>query len=243
MLLVIIFLLSVFMLAQFFLAREVTGKDAALDKLNKQIDELTSLLALERAGKTDAQANVANMRATLDAAENDKTRLQGLIDSGASGAANAGTALAGARAKADAQKQVSSRALAQVEILNQQIAALRRQLAAIETALAASESRDRESQTRIADLGSRLNVALAQKVQELARYSARLVARVSAAVTGATAARRVRLDRHRGLGRIGGCRAGAGGRSGSSRRRHRGAGAQFREADRAGDEPSHRAHA
>jgi chemotaxis protein MotB len=54
--------------------------------------------------------------------------------------------------------------------LNQQIAALRRQLAAIEDALAASESRDRESQARIADLGSRLNVALAQKVQELARY-------------------------------------------------------------------------
>jgi chemotaxis protein MotB len=54
--------------------------------------------------------------------------------------------------------------------LNQQIAALRRQLSAIEEALAASESRDRESQAKIADLGSRLNVALAQKVQELARY-------------------------------------------------------------------------
>ena len=41
---------------------------------------------------------------------------------------------------------------------------------ALEDALAASENRDRESQARIADLGSRLNVALAQKVQELARY-------------------------------------------------------------------------
>ena len=40
----------------------------------------------------------------------------------------------------------------------------------LEDALAASESRDRESQARIAELGSRLNVALAQKVQELARY-------------------------------------------------------------------------
>jgi chemotaxis protein MotB len=54
--------------------------------------------------------------------------------------------------------------------LNQQIAAMRRQLAALEEALAASENRDRESQARIADLGSRLNVALAQRVQELARY-------------------------------------------------------------------------
>ncbi len=47
---------------------------------------------------------------------------------------------------------------------------MRRQLAALEDALAASETRDRESQARIADLGSRLNVALAQRVQELARY-------------------------------------------------------------------------
>ena len=48
MLLIIIFLLSVFMLAQFFLSREVTGKDDALAKLNRQIEELTNLLALER---------------------------------------------------------------------------------------------------------------------------------------------------------------------------------------------------
>ena len=51
MLLVIIFLLSVFMLAQFFLSREVTGKDEALVKLNRQIEELTNLLALERTQK------------------------------------------------------------------------------------------------------------------------------------------------------------------------------------------------
>jgi chemotaxis protein MotB len=65
---------------------------------------------------------------------------------------------------------VTARALAQVDILNQQIAALRRQLAAIQDALDASQSSDRESQAKIADLGQRLNVALAQKVQELSRY-------------------------------------------------------------------------
>ena len=40
MLLVIIFLLSVFMLAQYFLSREMTGKDTALQRLNRQIEEL-----------------------------------------------------------------------------------------------------------------------------------------------------------------------------------------------------------
>lgn len=70
----------------------------------------------------------------------------------------------------DAEKQVSARALSQVELLNQQISALRRQIAALEDALNASESRDRESNAKIADLGRRLNVALAQRVQELNRY-------------------------------------------------------------------------
>ena len=57
MLLVITFLLSVFMLSQFFMSREVTGKDTVLSRLNRQIEQLTSLLALERAGKSDTQSS------------------------------------------------------------------------------------------------------------------------------------------------------------------------------------------
>jgi chemotaxis protein MotB len=170
MLLVIIFLLSVFMLAQFFLSREVTGKDTALQRLNRQIEELTSLLALERASRTDAQSSLSSIMATLEATQRERDRLQGLASASGADAAAAGGAVSAAREALDAEKRISARAQAQVEILNQQIAALRRQLAALEEALEASEKRDRESQTRIADLGSRLNVALAQKVQELARY-------------------------------------------------------------------------
>src|SRR5690606_12238177 len=70
----------------------------------------------------------------------------------------------------DQEKQLTARALSQVELLNQQILALRRQLNALEAALEASEKREHESQTRIADLGQRLNVALARGVQELSRY-------------------------------------------------------------------------
>ena len=70
----------------------------------------------------------------------------------------------------EGEKKISARALAQVEILNQQIAALRRQLAALEQTLDASEKKDKESQSRIADLGQRLNLALAQRVQELTKY-------------------------------------------------------------------------
>jgi chemotaxis protein MotB len=170
MLLTIIFLLCVFMLGQFFLAREVTGKDTVLAKLNHQIEELTSLLALERIGKANVETDVASLRATLDAAQKDKAQLQGLLNESNARAAGSGGQAAAVQQSFDAEKQVSARAMSQIDALNQQIAALRRQLAAVEDALAASESKDRESQAKIADLGSRLNVALAQKVQELARY-------------------------------------------------------------------------
>jgi chemotaxis protein MotB len=170
MLLVIIFLLSVFMLAQFFLSQEVTGKDEALVKLNRQIEELTNLLALERTQKGADEAKISTLSATLEAAEQEQKRLRDAASEGAVDADAASGKASAAAMALDREKQISAQALAQVDVLNQQIAALRRQLAAIEDALAASETANKESQSKISDLGQRLNVALAQKVQELNRY-------------------------------------------------------------------------
>lgn len=170
LLLAIMFLLTVFVLAQFFLSREISGKDDVLNRLTSQINELTQLLALEKSGKQDLEDALANLQASLAQSESDRTRLQQLLDSGsgASDAANARvTTLEG---ELDTEKQVSARAASQIELLNQQIAALRSQIAAVEEALQASEAKDKSSQTKIADLGRRLNVALAQRVQELNRY-------------------------------------------------------------------------
>ena len=170
LLLVIIFLLTVFMLAQFFLSREITGKDSALAKLQKQISELTELLSLERGGRAESAGEVSRLRAGLAAAAAEQARLEARLAEAEKGAQAGAAAGASSAAALEAEKRLSREALAQVELLNQQIAALRRQIAAIEQALEASESRDRESQTKIADLGKRLNVALAQRVQELQQY-------------------------------------------------------------------------
>src|SRR3954451_20432558 len=166
LLLSIVFLLSVFMLAQFFLAREITTQETALERLNRQITELTDLLALERSNRRTVEETVTGLQTTLRASEADRGRLRGMLESGSAAdqkAAQLGSAL-------ESERQTTGRALSQVEILNQQIAAMRRQLATLEEALSASENKDKESQARIADLGTRLNVALAQRVQELARY-------------------------------------------------------------------------
>jgi chemotaxis protein MotB len=165
-----VFMLSVFMLAQFFLSQEITGKDTALQRLNRQISELTDLLALERSGKKSLEDSLSLLQSNLRNAESERVRLQGLIDAGATLGSAAQTRAGELSIALDSEKQITARALAQVELLNQQIAAMRGQLAALEEALNASEARDKESQARIADLGSRLNVALAQRVQELARF-------------------------------------------------------------------------
>jgi len=172
----IIFLLTVFVLVQFYLTQEVTGKDTALNRLNAQIAQLTELLSLEKTGKLGLEDQLSMLRSSLATAESERDRYKGRYD-GVGGDAQGKAELSG---QLDAERRISTRALAQVEVLNQQIAALRRQLSALEEALDASEKRDKESQNRIADLGQRLNVALAQRVQELSRYRSDFFGRLRA---------------------------------------------------------------
>src|SRR5216110_577075 len=176
----IVFLLSVFLVVQFFLSQEVTGKDKALEQLNAKIAQLNDLLSLEKLAKITLDDQVGQLRAGLAAAEGERDRIKGLYE-GLAGAGGDAQGRANELNKAlESEKTVSSRALAQIEVLNQQISALRRQLAALEEALEASEKRDKESQGRIADLGQRLNVALAQRVQELSRYRSEFFGRLRA---------------------------------------------------------------
>jgi chemotaxis protein MotB len=166
----IIFLLTVFVVVQFYLQQEVAGKDTALQRLNAQIAQLTELLSLEKGGKTSLEDQLAQLRAGLTAAETERDRLKGQIEGAGTGLSEAQGRVGQLTTELEGERRISARALAQVEVLNQQIAALRRQLAALESALDASEKKDRESQSRIADLGQRLNLALAQRVQELTKY-------------------------------------------------------------------------
>jgi chemotaxis protein MotB len=170
LLLVVTFLMSLFMLSNYFITTQTSGKDTLLSRLNRQLSQLTELLALERSKKASLEDSLSALQATLADKEKENARLTGMIG-------EQGGKTEGAEAKAtelggqlDQQKKITNEALAKVEILNQQLAALRTQLAALQEALDASEAKDRESQVKIADLGQRLNVALAKKVQELARY-------------------------------------------------------------------------
>lgn len=178
----VIFLLTIFVVVEFFLSQEVSGKDTALAQLNATIAKLNDDLALEKSGKLSLEDEIARMRASLASTESERDRLKSAAEGPGTGAA-----AAEAQSKAnelsaalDSQKQLSARAAAQVEILNQQIDALRRQLSALQQALDASEKKGQQAQEKIADLGQRLNVALAQRVQELSRYRSDFFGRLRA---------------------------------------------------------------
>jgi chemotaxis protein MotB len=178
LILAVIFMLSIFMVVQYFLSQEVSGKDAALTRLNAQLAQLTEILALEKGSKASLEEQLANLSASLSAARNDADRLRGQATSAGAGQTQLQGQIGALNQQIDEEKRLSARALSQVEILNQQLAALRRQLAALEEALNTSEGRDKEAQARIADLGQRLNVALAQRVQELSRYRSEFFGRL-----------------------------------------------------------------
>src|ERR1700685_2577636 len=72
----VIFLLTIFMVAEFFLSQEVEGKDTALGRLNAQIARLSQLLSLEQTGKASLEDEVTQLRASLTAAEGERDRLR-----------------------------------------------------------------------------------------------------------------------------------------------------------------------
>jgi chemotaxis protein MotB len=178
LLLVITFLLSVFIVAQFLLAREITGQDSALGQLRSQIAELTELLSLEKSAKGELEIQLLAMTDDLQAEKAKNTNLLAGIAAENAKGLSAGATISGLQTSLDSERKISSEALAKVELLNQQIAAMRRQLQQLNALLDAAEERNKASDAQVADLGRRLNSALAQKVQELAKYRSEFFGRL-----------------------------------------------------------------
>jgi len=166
LLLVVTFLMSVFMVAQFYVSQEASGKDTALRRLTRQIAEITNLLSLEKGKGKSLEDELAGLQASLATLRADNERLAGVAVAGGEKDAR----IAALSKELEDKTSMSKEAAARVDLLNQQLLALRRQIAALQEALGAAEAKDKESQARISDLGARLNVVLAKQVQELQRY-------------------------------------------------------------------------
>src|SRR4051812_3620718 len=231
LLMVIVFVLMIFVVAQLYLSQALSGKDQSLAKLSQQLNELSEMLSVERGNSQQLKVQLSQLSSALtkstaerDALQNRLTVVIGERDSlkAQLGDANAQVAVSKEKQKQledayktidadktkitallndiaaleslrdDLQKkvltadenakQITSQSEAQVALLNQQILAMREQLAQLSLTLEASEQKSKQQQVQIADLGSKLNAALASKVEELARYRSEFFGRLREAL-------------------------------------------------------------
>ena len=160
---VLVFVLLIFTVGQFYLSGAVSDKDKEIRKLTATVGVLDSMLSLERINESNLQARLAGLNAQLAQADRSAQRLAGSLV-----ATQNQLAQAQARAAAaEAQVQTQDTSIA---TLNENVEELRKQLTAIATALDLAQTKNKAQAAEIADLGARLNVALAKKVEELARY-------------------------------------------------------------------------
>ena len=174
LLMVIIFLLLIFSIGQFYLTNALTGKEQTLIKLDKQVAQLADMLALEKTTSANLQGQLGELTAqlskkskNLELMQTDVDLLNELREQLEKDIARLTTKLKEGDETLLAEKEVSVKSLAQIELLNHQVKALREQLGAVSKALGLELDVDNESLEKIAE---RLNIALAEKAQELARY-------------------------------------------------------------------------
>ena len=145
--------------------QELIDAYAAIEADEARITALVGEIELLRQVRDRALAQVNSLQAALSEREGSSESLQ--------------AALADAEAEAEVQSIAARDAQAQIGILNIQVNELRQQLARLEVALDASEERARDQGVEISTLSSRLNAALAERVEELAAYRSEFFGRLS----------------------------------------------------------------
>jgi len=79
LLIIVIFLLMVFTLAQSFLSEMLSGRNEALDRLNRQVAELADMLALERGSNDDLRRDLAQLSSELQSSIATRDTLEGRL--------------------------------------------------------------------------------------------------------------------------------------------------------------------
>ncbi len=238
LIMVIVFVLMIYTLFQFYLKDVIAGRDQALERLAAQIEEIADQLAFERTETARLRGEIATLSGELTRVATVRDRLlqefaaaQAKAEQAAAQSAKASKDLEdafkaigadkerievqlrelealrrnietlsilrdelekklaeqGAQLQRDqqqyqAQMKLTEDAQLRADILTRQLAALREEMARLNAALEASEAKSKEQHVQIADLGRRLNLALASKVEELARYRSEFFGRLREAL-------------------------------------------------------------
>ncbi|RLK46965.1 chemotaxis protein MotB [Alkalispirillum mobile] len=220
LLLLFVFVLSLFMVAQYFLSDALSGREAALERLEADIDALTEIIAMEREERAATETQLAELetrlvatlaqrdeaRARVSTLESQRAALEDSLADQEETLAEAETRrgelesrLAGLEAREgeleaerselrdaltdreedlERERALTDDQAARIDRLHLQIIALREQLSALSEALDLSEATAAAQRAEIRDLGERLNLALAERVQELSQYRSEFFGRL-----------------------------------------------------------------
>jgi len=174
------------------ISAELQASIKTRDELNQRLtviigerDALAASLAESNAhaqsASEDAQKRAKDLEEAYKVIDADRAKVQALLSDIAvleSLRDELTAKLTAAEAGTSKEKEISSEAQRQVALLNRQVLALREQLSQLAQALDLAETKSKEQEVQIADLGRRLNLALASKVEELARYRSEFFGRL-----------------------------------------------------------------
>jgi chemotaxis protein MotB len=178
LLLVFIFVVLMFVLGHVVLTNILSGRDRALDELGRQVSALAETLSLERARSDELQTRIDELMVRLQVTLGERDAVAERLAAMTEKAEASESEAAQLRSRVDITATLAAVERERVDLLNQQVAALREQLALISAALELSEARGKEQKVEIAELGKRLNIALARKVDELQRYRSEFFGRL-----------------------------------------------------------------
>lgn len=155
MLLVFTFVLSIFMMTQYFLRETIEGqeeeivdKESALSSLTNRLDSLSDLLSLERGERAEAEVQVGQLRASLATVESEKTETERRLEALAA-------RLSATESERDAEREAVLREAAERRALEALAATLRTDLATTEAALGdATLLLDEEEKARALELAA-----------------------------------------------------------------------------------------
>jgi chemotaxis protein MotB len=167
LLMVLVFVLLVFVLAQAFLSVAISGRDQALDRLGRQVAELADMLSLEKGRNGDLTASVARLTEDLRAA-------QAARDAASAEAAG----LRAAVAQADAAREAAAKDLS---TLSARAADQGAELASAQKRLAAAQSRLADVAAKPDPLAAENLARMADQVRALMALRDQLEAQVKSA--------------------------------------------------------------
>lgn len=165
-LLVFIFMLLLFVLAQFYATWELAGREATITRLQRSINELAQTLSLERDRSATLESQLADAETRLRATLAEREELSGRLRLALERAAVTEADLAEARRIISADKDAIKAQLAEIASLQQDIAALRelrakleQEIARRDTELTALRDRSKQLEARLATEEERTRLA------------------------------------------------------------------------------------